>query len=377
MPDDMVVAPADEAGVIVTADTPAEVSENDALGAIWEKYERDNGAVRDEQGRFASDRPVDANEGVSATEEAATTEAPVEGAEMPTETAPVVTIAIPPTLTGLDDVWAKIPPEAQEAISANQQKLHKTLSDHGRFVAAYKPVADVFSEFKDYFGGPRGNYKPDEATRYLFGLQKSMDDNPIETLMQIADTYELRPKLQAMFAAAGGAQPGADGQPATAPDYTNALLAKIEGLERTIQQISDPSRVDARITARLDEERTTAEANDIISRTSKEMPLYADVEADLPFFIERAWAKLGDTASKDAVLKTAYDMAVNADPDLRKKVAPAAVPQAQPAVAAVDPKRVADARKANDANIRSTATGKPRAQTEDEELAAIYAKHKR
>lgn len=361
-----ITAPADEAGVVVTAETPVEVSANDDLGAIWDKHERDNGAGRDGSGRFASQRAADANEDAAGSG-AHEGEEPAQGAANEAEAqAGNSSFPMPPTFTGMDEVWSKVPPEAQEAILANQQKLHKTLSDMGRAVSTYKPVADVFGEFKEYFGGERGNHKPDDAVRYLFNLQRKMDDNPIQTLMEIADTYQLRPKLHELFTGQSGAQPGQQQQ-----DYTQALLAKIDGLERHIQQISDPSRVDERISHRLTEERMITEASDVISRSQKDMPLFNDVEPDLPLFIERAWGKLGTSADKAEVLKLAYDMAVNADPDLRRKAA-ALTSAAQP-----DAKRVADARKANETNIRSTSSGKPAARSEEDELGSIWDKHKR
>lgn len=364
MTDVALTAPADEAGVVVTAETPVEVSANDELGSIWDKHERDNGAGRDGSGRFASQRASDANQSSDGADTHAGEETTHEAVNEAEAQAVKLSVPMPPTFTGMDEVWSKVPPEAQEAILANQQKLHKTLSDMGRAVSTYKPVADVFGEFKEYFGGERGNYKPDEAVRTLFSLQRKMDDNPIQTLMEIADTYQLRPKLQELFTGQAGAQPEQQ-------DYTQTLLAKIDGLERHIQQISDPSRVDDRISHRLTEERTITEASDVISRSQKDMPLFNDVEPDLPLFIERAWGKLGDSADKAEVLKLAYDMAVNADPDLRRKAA-ALTSAAQP-----DAKRVADARKANETNIRSTSSGKPTARSEEDELAAIWDKHKR
>lgn len=362
-------APAD-AGVIVTADTPTQVSENDALGAVWDKLERDNGAGRDAStGKFAS-----ASGDAASGQDTQATE-PLEGGEggeldTAETSTPAVKVPLPANWSGLDEHWSKIPPDAQEAIAASQKKIHQTLSDQGRVIAAYKPISDVFGEFKEYFDGTRGTYKGDEAVRYLFGLQRGMDEDPVGTLMQIADTYELRGELAKMFggqAAAGGEQ-----QPQQT-DTNQALLAEIGQLKKTIAGLADPSKIDERINTRLTEEKATAAVNDVISRTATKeaMPLYGEVEEQLPDFIKMSWRKLGDTASQEAVLKHAYDMAVNADPDLRKKAA------ALTSAASPDASRIDAARKANATNIRSTSTGKPRELTEDEALGAIFDKHKR
>lgn len=347
---------------------PAASAQADAdLGAVWDRLERDNGAARDEGGKFTS---ADAGEGTEPPADEGTQEpleggegGEPEGAEIST---PAPKVPLPATMTGLDEQWSKIPPEAQEAIAASQKKLHETVSNQGRALAAYKPVSDVFGEYQEYFNGQRGSYKPDEAVRFLFGLQRGMDDKPLETLLSIADTYELRPQLQQMFSAA------AEGQGGASHDNT-ALLAEISELKSTIRQMADPSRIDERISTRLNEDRTMTAVNDVISRvaTKEAMPLYAEVEAELPGYIQKAWAKLGETASQEAVLQRAYDMAVNADPDLRQKAA------ALTSAATPNPKLVADARKANSTNIRSTSTGKPRDATEDELLGNVWDKHKR
>lgn len=369
---DAISAPAEEAGVIVTAETNTELSENDALGAVWDKYERDNGAARGSDGKFAasSGAQADAGDDVASQDNGG----PLEGGEGgENEDAgsppPASSVPLPANWTGLDDHWAKIPPESQEVIAASQKKIHQTLSDQGRYIAAFRPVGDVFSEFKEYFGGDRGNYKPEDAVRTLFTIQRDMDDDPIATLLKIADTYEVRDKLAEAF----GAQATAGGEHATAqqPDQTRALLAEINELKRTISGLSDPSKIDQRISQKIDEERTLASVSDLISRTSKDMPLYDDVESELPEYITKAWAKLGESASQDAVLKYAYDMAVHADPDLRKKAA------ALTSAAQTDPKLLENARKANATNIRSTSTGKAREMTEEELLGAIFDKHKR
>src|SRR5262249_9544936 len=135
--------------------------------------------------------------------------------------------------------------------------------------------------------------------------------------------------------------------------------------------MADPSKIDQRITRKLDEERETDKVNELISRVSKDMPLYDQIpEPDLVSFIHMAKQKLDGTASQEAVLKRAYDMAINADPDLRAKAA------ALKSAAAADPDRIAAAKRANETNIRSTSTGKTRQLTPEEELGAVYDKHK-
>ncbi|WP_312809345.1 hypothetical protein [Agrobacterium cavarae] len=326
------------------------------LEAIYDRASGDTSSSRDTNGRFKAAAADDAANGGA--------NGPLEGGEGEEAKAgdpstPPAGVPLPSSWRGKEDLWSKIPDDLKNDLRTHQEELHKTLSQQGQALSSYKPISDVIGKYQDYFGGPRGNYKPHEAMDYLFDLQRQMDDDPINTLMQIADTYELRPTLQQMFAGGEGS------------DNTQALVQKISQLEGVIRSMGDPSRIDERINSRLSEDREQKEIDDLIGRTSKDMPLYDQIpEPDLVSFIHMAKQKLGETASKEAVLKRAYDMAIYADPDLRAKAA------ALSGAADNDAHRIAAAKRANATNLRSTSTGKHRQLSEDEELGAVYDKHK-
>lgn len=342
-------------------DPAASAAADDALGAVWDRMERDNGSSRDDGGKFASSATQDQSEG----QDGQGSKEPLEGGEGGEPqggeiSTPSPEVPLPSNWRGLEDTWSKIPAELRESIAAHEGKLHQTLSQQGQALAAFKPIGDVINEYKDYFGGERGDYKPADAIQFMFNLQRQMDDKPFETLIEIADRYNLRPVLAQAF---GGQQP----QPNEA-----ALLQKISQLEQVIRESADPSKFDERITQRLKADREEADSMDVVSRLTKDMPLFADVDSDeMATFISKSWKRLGETASKDDVLRLAYDMAINADPDLRQKAA------ALKSAATADPKQIADAKRANATNIRSTTTGKPREATEEELLGAVFDKHKR
>jgi hypothetical protein len=348
---------------VITAD-PADIShdnvanEDDALGAVFDTVSKEEISTRDANGRFTS-----------ANAAAETGKEPLEGGEGgEPKTGEISTppgqVPLPSNWRGKEDLWGKIPTDLREPIRAHQEELHKTLSQQGQALSAYKPLSDVLTNYKDYFGGERGNYKPHEAVEYLFSLQRQMDDDPVNTLLSIADTYELRPHLQKMFG-------GAAGEGGQAAPNESALLAKISQLESTIRTMGDPSKIDQRITQKLDEVRAFGEVDSLVSRLSPDMPLYEEIpEPDLVSFIHMAKQKLGGAASQEAVLKRAYDMAVNADPDLRAKAA------ALKTAASSNPDQIAAAKRANQANLRSTSTGKTRQLTQEEELGAVFDKLK-
>lgn len=350
----------DSAAVVETGNSaaPETINEDADLGAVFDRMERDNGAAR-ENGRFAS---PNANKAPAGNNE------PLEGGggedtDAVDPSTPSADVPLPSSWRGKEELWGKIPADLKADLRTHQEELHKTLSTQGQALSAYKPLSDVLMSYKEYFGGEMGNYKPHEAVDYLFNLQRQMDKDPINTLLQIAETYELRPELTKLFGGTAG-EGGAQNNEA-------ALLAKISQLEGTIRQMGDPSRIDERISQRLNEEKQFGEVDSLVSRISKDMPLYNEIpEPDLVSFIHMAKQKLGGAASQEAVLKRAYDMAINADPDLRAKAA------ALKAAAVNDPAQVAAAKRANDTNIRSTSTGKARQLTQEEELGAVYDKLK-
>lgn len=366
----------DTSGVIETGtDTDLDAD----LGAVWDRMERDNGSDRGEDGRFASPNSDNAGteEGAQAVENGANEQASLEGGEGEEKaveiSTPAVEVPLPANMLGLEETWGKIPADLRGPIAAHMEKLHAKSSELGRAVAEYRPLGEALMEFKEYFDGTKGQYKPADAVKFLFGVQRGMDEKPLETLLEIADRYHLRPALAKAFGQ--DTQSATDGQPAQQQnDYTKALLSEIGTLKKTLADMaanSSPDRIESAIEQKLKQTRTEEQTMEVISRTSKDMPLFDEVaESDMVHFINRSWEKLGQTASQEAVLKSAYDMAINADPDLRKKAA------ALTAAAAIDPKQVADAKRANDANIKSTSTGKARELTDDEMLAAVYDKHK-
>jgi hypothetical protein len=357
----------DEAAQVATQDDaalnpsdPFATQDERDLGAIWDRMERDNGAARGDDGKFASaggqeDEPAEEAPGDDGAE-------PAE-AEAPAETA-APAVPLPSNWNGKEELWGKIPAEIREPLRAMQEELHQRQSQMGRELSAYKPIGEVVQKYGEYFGGELGNYKPSEAIDYLFGLQRQMDDKPVETLLQIADTYQLRPKLAQLF---GGQAAGGDNP---------VLLARIDQLENLLRQSSgpkfDPSIIDQRLEEKLTEKQVYSDVHASISRVEEKMPLMKQVaESDLVYFVNKARGKLGDTASYEAVYQLAGEMAINADPDLRAKSA-----AGKPA-AGQDPAKVAAAKRANESNLRSTSPEKGRRISEDDELAQIWDKNHR
>lgn len=328
------------------ADTTSAGSVNDdaALGAVWDQIESskaDAGADLTSAGRRDGSSP--------ARNPPLAKNPPLEGegtggaAEVSSPSA----VPLPANWRGMEGEWGRIPAEVQARIAQRDAELHTRMSEQGRQIGAFRHYNEIFERNADLLAGrtmPDGSAPSmAEAVDFLFSAQRRLDENPIAGLIDIADRYGVRQHLAA--ALSGQIDIPADPQP---PAMTPADIAWVI---REIQQ----------------EDAMARSANEEVSRLAKDKPLYSELaEDDMVHAIHKARARLGDTASHEAVFDLAYDMAVNADPDLRVKAAAAA------RAAAADPRRMADARRAAAVNVTSTSTGQSRQFSEDELLGQAY-----
>ena len=335
---------ADTGTVIDTASAP---SDDAALGAVFDQFERDNGSARDEAGKFTNANGAEASDGSS--QEGEETGEVQANTEVSSPSADPVPLPANWRGRGMESVWGKIPADVQAQIAQHDAELHTRMSEQGRQIAEFRPYSEVFERNKDLLSGktmPDGTAPTMlQGVDFLFSAQRRLDQNPIAGLIEIADRYGVRQHLAA--ALSGQIEIPADRQ---SPALTASDIAQIV---REMQQ----------------EETVARSANEEVSRLAKDKPLYSEIaEDDMVHAIHKARSKLGDAASHEAVFDLAYDMAVNADPDLRKKAAAAT----KAAAAEEDPKRTADARRATSVNVTSTTTGKSRQLTEDELLGQAY-----
>ncbi|RVA60810.1 hypothetical protein, partial [Mesorhizobium sp. M7A.F.Ca.CA.004.09.1.2] len=239
-------------------------------------------------------------------------------------------------------------------------------SDHGRQLSTVKPIQEVIDRHSHYFDPQKGRkladgsvVTPAKAIDFLFNAQANLDRAPVESIMAIIDSYGVRDKIAAAF-----------GQ--TVQQGESELRQEIAGLKTLLATVGNPASIDDRINQKLQERADQTSAETELTRLSADKPLYSEIpEVDMVEAIHKARRKLGDAASKEAVFGLAYDMAVNADPDLRAKAA-AGKPAASNGAAKVE-----GARRAAAVNIPSTASGKGRALTEEEELAAVYDRNQK
>lgn len=338
------------------------VNDDTDLGAIWDEANTNEGAARDESGRFTSTSTDTTQQSGDGTEPDPN-EPPQEGegtgeaGEDGSSTLTASTVPLPANWNGMDEDWKKIPGDVQTKIAAREQEIHARMSDQGRQISTLKPVYDVFEQNKDMLEGrttPDGRpVTPAFAAAFLLEAQRRIDENPIGSLIEMAERFGLRDHLRA--ALNGQLQY----QPSTAPAAAQAQSLSAADVAKIVKDT-------------ITEDQSAHAANEEVARLSKDKPFYSEIpEDDMIHFIHRARAKLGNAASNEAVFNSAYDMAVHADPALRAKAA-AATTNVNGNAAAQEQKRKEAAKRASSVNVTSTSSGKGRELTEDELLAAAF-----
>jgi hypothetical protein len=354
------------AAATVPASEPTTVTDDD-YGAVYDRMVTFNGAEKGADGKFVSPKAAQqAQEAPQQALEDAGEETPAEPEAPASEAVSSAPAHLPQSIKG---AWDKMPAEARDAIAQWTTEQDRKFGEVGRQLAQSKPLADAVSEFKEYFDGTKGKYQPAEAVRYLFNLQRQMDSRPLDTLLEIADTYGLRQHLT---------------QPTDATRELVALRQTISDLRGQLQTRSNPEDIETTVSAVLEK----AKVQEAIDRFAKEQPFYADVEPKLPAFIQMVQEEMPD-ASAVEVLERAYKKAVYADDKLRPLQISAennalhnaydnvmagkgaAEPKGK-AASMSDPKRSQAAKRANSINVTSTGTGKHGYASEAEAMAAAY-----
>jgi hypothetical protein len=308
-----------------------------------------SGPVRDESGRFA--KTEQSSGGASSPKEAEGQ--PDEGTlDHSSEAAP--TAGLPANWRpDMADIWQKMPEPERERLGKWSQELHGRMSDMGRQVSQLRdfvPLVEHMTQaFPDKFG-PNG-VPPVQGLAALVDAAYMLDRQPVQALLQLANESGVMGELAQAL--------GAGGQGGN----TVAMQATIQQLRNELAGLASPDRINQQI----DYAMTVRDITSSVERFKAEKPLYAEVEADLPAYIDIAWSKRPE-ASPAEIHQLAYDMAVNADPAVRAKANAAA----QKAAVVKPDIKAAAAKKAASINVTSTSSGKGRQMSEDEALDAAY-----
>ncbi len=337
----------------------APVDTGDAdMGAAWDRLMVQNGADRGTDGKFTSSAPVDAAPDGADTASSGGAEGAGEDAQTPPPAAATPAPAHLPQ--AIKAVWDKMPAEAQGEVARLTGEWDRKFGELGKQLGAVKPIADRLTEATTKFPEFRG-MTPDQLAQgaaELAAVQVRLQKSPLQTIIQIAEHYKVLPHLAK--ALSGNAAGGEGGNQSIA-----AMEAKIANLEAQLEKAANPDSIRESVSMTL----KTQEAEKTLAKWAAAHEHYAAVEADLPYFIGKIIESKGRDRPYEDTLSDAYDMAVNANPEVRAKVRAA---EAKATATQPDPQRAANARKAASINVKSSANGRDRTMTEEEAMGAAW-----
>ncbi len=239
--------------------------------------------------------------------------------------------------------WESLDPEVQAALDAHERKTGAKFSELGAELSRVRPLAQTLDSLIEQHPAFK-DHTPETIAKgaaELAAVQVHLDQNPLQAVIDIANTYGVLPQLQQ---AMSGAKPTDD------QSTIMQLNQRIAGLERQLQKGTDSPDIDNLVDTRLNER----DAASVIEKFAAEHEHYEEVEGYLPNFIQIA-RDTNPGASMYELMETGYDMAVNALPGLRAKLQTTGE---QPAVPQPNSKqRTVKAAKAAAINVKSNAKG--------------------
>lgn len=309
-----------------TPDTTPEPSERDAMSAIYDKLNSDDG----------DDTPP---------------EKPAEAAETPAE--PVQEVKPPTDLPGaVKERWGDMSEEVREAVTTAHRDISQKNAEMGRKFNSVQPILQAFEEVAQQMPQirslPAEQVSKEVADMARFSMQ--FQQKPLETVIGFINKHNLGNQLRAAFA-------GPQGQ------NEAALAREVAQLKQQLQQAADPQNLRQQFQAFQNE---TA-INSDIDQFAAQAEHWAEVEQDIVPLIPVAQNALPEGASNADVLEKAYNMAIFA-----RGLTATAQPGGDEPPARVDPAKAEKVKKATSVNVTGKPTGSPRNLTEREQMAQKY-----
>jgi len=328
------------------------LTEDQSMDAIYDRLMSDGDETTDEP---AAEKPKveakpdadDKSDGDDESEdEPETAEAEPDQSEAPTD--------LPASIR---QHWKDVPKEAQDAILDSQRESARKLAHQGRLMQGINPIKSALETAAKEMPALM-DMRPEEIAADVMRLAKisaGFKDAPVDTIMGLIQQHGLQAKIAAAF-----------GQQAQQPQQgdTRPLQAEVLRLNNTIRQMADPAHMESQFDGFF-QKRTVM---DSVSQFSAKAEHWADVEPFMSDVIPLARNKLGEGASAQDVLESAYDMAIKIYlPE--KADAPTAAPQA---ATVQNPEKAQAAIAAKSVNVISRSGTKSRPLTDDEAMDAAY-----
>ena len=204
--------------------------------------------------------------------------------------------------------WSKIPERARELLANHERTLSAKVADAGRKAqaaeqlrAGLEPVRSSLEDAVKKFP-TLADMRPEDLARRVTETAQTIEllnTNPLGALLREAQHRGVVDQLREVL---NGQQPGDNGQ------HTQRLMQTIEGLQRQVQELSDPDRFRQMLDER-EHERHVASYNDVVEGFASSAEHWPIVESHLPRYIEIIQIEQPQLAGRD-LLDAAYQRAI-------------------------------------------------------------------
>jgi hypothetical protein len=248
--------------------------------------------------------------------------------------------------------WSHLPPDVQTYVAQRDKETHAAITRAGQYLKAldqqikgYEPLDQLIEAHQDMFA--RRGITPAQGFAVLLDAQRTLEADPVAGLVNIGLGYgvDLRPFFQARsgHSSQGGQQPSAN---QVAPDPRTAqLLTELREELRQTKHTLAAHDSKANAMERAQQQALVSALKGAIAEFSHDKPYFEEVKPLMAALVESLQAR---------DLADAYDMAVNAHPDIRRRIH-ADQRKAEEEKRAAEARSKADqARRAAAVNVRST-----------------------
>jgi hypothetical protein len=193
-------------------------------------------------------------------------------------------------------LWAKVPPEAQTIVARREAEAHRTISQQGQQIAAFRPVSEVLERHQASF--QRNGVHPAQGIQYLLAASDALDENPVAAIQGLARHYGVD-----LAKLATGEPVDSDPRIAQLESHVRALTGHLTAREQSEQEA---------------QKRTLVQVIENFAQ-SKERPHYAELEADILTLIPGI-RDANPGLAPERILAEAYEKAQWANPTVRQRI---------------------------------------------------------
>jgi hypothetical protein len=258
----------------------------------------------------------------------------------------------------VDELWATLPPKAQEIIAKRESEAHKRITELGEVAKTAEPIKDVLEPLQR--ASARMGLPPGEGLKLLLAADDYLARDPVSAIQWIAQ--------QSGVDLSRFGQPAQERSGEVAPEVS-ALNQKIAHLER---MLSDTSyRIQQREQHELQTQHQSLES--LVNDFAKGRDYWPEIEGEVVAQI-RAIKSANPSMDAKAVLEKAHDNALKLNDEVRNRLTEAKRKEEEAKKASEAKRKAEEAKRLASLNVRSVSGKAPQAARKslEEEMAEVY-----